>query len=87
MSRSVFFRTDISAKAKGIYAFLINNKRPMSHKDLHIFFKEGRDAISSGLKELTEKNLVKLDYVRDEKGQFKGTKLVVIEKEKREWVG
>lgn len=83
--RRVLSRTDISAKAKGIYMFLASSRVPIGHKDLPIFFKEGRDAISTGVKELTENGLVVQEYIRGDGGRIKGIKLAVVDKENVKW--
>jgi len=75
MNGIIFRRNDISAKAKGIYAFLIIYESPISKNDLGNFFKEGRDALNNAIKELIENDYIYIHSIRDNKGKFIGSEI------------
>jgi hypothetical protein len=52
----IFRRHDISARAKGVYAYIMTlpNDWKIIKSDLHKHFKDGRDAINSAFTELEE---------------------------------
>lgn len=77
MNYEIFKRDDISAKAKGIYAFLLTHGMPVNKGELLEFFKEGRDAMNSGIRELTDNGYVYIDIIRDEKGRFINMNLAI----------
>ena len=56
ISNEVLQRPDISARAKGLYAYLMTMPSgcKVIKSELHKHFKEGRDAINSAFTELEE---------------------------------
>jgi len=81
LNNTIFGRSDISARAKGIYAFLLNHKYPISKKDLHNYFKEGRDSLSTAFNELVENDYVTIEKVRNEKGNFIGSEIHILKED------
>ena len=49
----------ISARALGVYVFLLGNSKSISAEVLAKEFKEGRNAMLTALKELRDKGLIK----------------------------
>lgn len=64
-------RADMSARAKGIYFYLMTLPKNWEiHKEeLYTHFTEGRDALDTAFKELIEKGYIKQE-VKREKGKF-----------------
>ena len=73
--------TKLSAKAKGIFAYLLTLP---DNWDLHIdelitHFTDGETAIRSGLKELISQNYIHCQELRDERGMLTGNEYFLIE--------
>ncbi|MDC7224222.1 MAG: hypothetical protein PQJ60_10810 [Spirochaetales bacterium] len=74
IANEVFTREDLSAKAKGLYGYLMT--RPDDWKiyksDLHKRFKDGRDSINGAFRELSEAGYITKEALRKEDGTFDG---------------
>lgn len=81
MKKNIFQSNKISARAKGIYAFLITNKEQIKKSDLSNYFKEGRDSLNTACNELIDYNIISIEYIRDEKGKFVGSYIKITEEE------
>ena len=72
---------DLSWKAKGLWVYLIS--RPpgwkMHFSDLVNRSKDGRDAVTAGLKELREKGYLAYEYLRDSQGHWSAAIWIVRE--------
>lgn len=78
MKREVFLREDISARAKGIYAFLLSYDKEINKNSLVLHFKEGRDSLSTAFKELVNNNYIAIVKKRDEEGKFAGSEIKIL---------
>jgi len=83
----VFNDENISYKAQGIYCQILQFQNSPSHK---IYLKtlvgrktDGRDSVSSGLKELIEAGYLAKEQIRNEKGQLDGVKYTVYMKPRK----
>jgi len=67
-------RTDLSARAKGIYYYLatLPPDWKLSQKECFKHFKEGKEALATAFKELVIAGYIRSIEYRD-KGRFKGT--------------
>lgn len=74
ISNEVFLRTDLSAKAKGLYGYLMT--KPDDWKiykgNLKDSFTDGRESISTAFKELEDAGYIKRTILRSEEGTYKG---------------
>jgi hypothetical protein len=70
VSNELFQDANVSAKAKGLYAFLMTlpDDWKVRKASLHQFFKDGRDGIISAFDELIELGYIKSEELRDAKG-------------------
>jgi hypothetical protein len=78
----VFQRPDLSARAKGVYAYIMTlPDNWILHKgELYSHFTEGRDSLNSAWKELENSGLVMREVVRDPKsGRLSGSRYTVFE--------
>jgi len=72
----------ISAKAVGVYVYLIHNQGAVSAARLSSIFKEGRDSMSLALRELRQLNIITTKKKRINSGIFTVTEIV----EPSEWL-
>lgn len=83
MKNTIFGRSDISARAKGIYAFLIDYEYSVSKNELSDYFKEGRDSINTAFKELVENDYVVIVNIRDDKGKYIGSEIRLLQEDEK----
>lgn len=73
----VFQRSDLSARAKGIYACIMSLPRELNKSELFLYFSEGRDALNRAFRELEDNNYLSTVRERKEDGKFKGLTIVL----------
>ena len=74
ISRKIFQNDDLSARAKGIYAYIISlpDDYKLYKSDLVKHFSEGRDAINNAFKQLEKFGYIKKTAKRLENGRMDG---------------
>ena len=79
VSNDVLKDPSLSARAKGLYAYLLSNREGfvIYKKEVVKHFKEGRDAIYKAFDELVDAGWIAVEYKRD-KGKFGGSDYTVI---------
>jgi hypothetical protein len=77
----VFRRSDLSAKAKGIYAYLMTlpDDWIIRKQELYTHFTEGRAALDTGFAELETAGYVHKGWLRDDHGHIMGAEYTVYE--------
>jgi hypothetical protein len=77
----VFRRVDLSARAKGLYAYIMTlpDTWEIHREELFTHFTEGRNALDAAFKELRDTGYIHRLELRDERGTFAGFKYVVYE--------
>jgi hypothetical protein len=77
----VFSRSDLSAKAKGIYAYLMTlpDDWIIRKQELYTHFAEGRAALDTGFAELEAAGYVRKGWLRDDHGHIMGAEYTVYE--------
>lgn len=77
LTRELWTDTQLSWKAKGILLyFLAHPNEAITQADLVQAGVDGRDAVASGLRELTEAGYLRLEQTRD-RGRIVGQRYVV----------
>jgi len=81
MSNECFRNPEISARAKGLYAYIMTlpTDWKLYKTHLHKQFREGRDAINAAFAELEKRGYIHKDYLRDEEGKMIGCDFTVYE--------
>lgn len=77
----IFKRNDISARAKGIYAYIMTlpDNWEIHKNELFSHFTEGRDSLNTAFKELIDNGYIKQEITRDEHNCFAPAKYIVYE--------
>jgi hypothetical protein len=77
----VFQRADLSARAKGIYAYIMTlpDDWLLCKQELYTHFAEGRSALDAGFRELEDAGYIKKRLLRDERGRIVATEYTVYE--------
>jgi hypothetical protein len=77
----IFQNSNISARAKGIYAYLMTlpDDWKLYKKELYKHFTEGRDALDRAFKELELNGYIQKEQEKDESGKFCGWNYTVYE--------
>jgi len=72
LDKSFLLNQNLSAKAKGILAYLLSlpENWNISVRELSKHFKDGRDSIKSGLRELMREGYVVYKTIRSKYGKF-----------------
>jgi len=81
VSNEIFRRPDVSARAKGIYAYIMTlpDDWKLYKSELYKHFSEGRDAIDRAFKELETLGYIMMEKKKDEKGRYVGWDYRIIE--------
>ena len=81
VSNEIFRRPDVSARAKGIYAYIMTlpDDWKLYKSELYTHFSEGRDAIDRAFKELETLGYIMMEKKKDEKGRYVGWDYRIIE--------
>jgi len=81
VSNEIFQRSDISARAKGIYAYIMTlpDDWKLYKSELYTHFSEGRDAIDSAFKELENLGYIMMEKTKGKDGRFSGWNYRIIE--------
>lgn len=81
VSNEIFQRSDVSARAKGIYAYIMTlpDDWDLYKSELYKHFSEGRDAIDKAFKELETLGYIMMEKTKDNKGRFVGWDYRIIE--------
>ena len=81
VSNECFRRTDISARAKGLYAYMMTlpDDWKIHKSELYSHFTEGRDALDNAFKELISAGYVQYKKTRDDKNKITGHEYTVYE--------
>jgi hypothetical protein len=81
MLNEVFRRRDISARAKGLFAYIMTlpDDWKIQKEELYSHFTEGRDALDKAFRELINVGYIKNERLRDEAGKIIGFRFVVKE--------
>lgn len=81
VSNEIFRRDDVSARAKGIYAYIMTlpDDWKLYKSELYTHFTEGRDAIDKAFKELENLGYIMMEKEKDEKGRYIGWDYRIIE--------
>lgn len=82
ISNELICQNTLSAKAKAIYCYLYSKPEDWRfyRSEIAKNFKEGRDAISGGIKELIEQGWIETYPIRDEEGKFAYTEYYIYTK-------
>ena len=72
---------NLTAKAKGIHIYILSlpDDWKIYTEELRKHFKDGRDSINSGIKELIDNGYMNRNRIQDDKGKFKGYEYLVYE--------
>lgn len=75
-----FQREDLSARAKGLFAYIMTlpSNWIIHRREIYSHFTEGRDALDTAFNELREAGYIKMDEIRD-KGKIMGYQYQVFE--------
>ena len=81
VSNEIFQKSDVSARAKGIYAYIMTlpDDWKLYKSELYKHFSEGRDAIDRAFKELETLGYIMMEKEKDEKGRYVGWDYRIIE--------
>ena len=81
VSNEIFRRDNVSARAKGIYAYIMTlpDDWKLYKSELYKHFSEGRDAIDRAFKELETLGYIVMEKKKDEKGRYVGWDYRIIE--------
>jgi hypothetical protein len=77
----VFKRSDLSARTKGIYAYIMTlpDDRLICKQELYTRFAEGKAALDTGFKELEASGYINRRLLRDGQGHITATEYTVYE--------
>lgn len=81
MLNEIFQRSDISARAKGIYAYIMTlpSDWKIYKSELFSHFSEGKGALQTAFKELEDNGYIESFQERDERGKFAGIQYIIYE--------
>jgi hypothetical protein len=81
VSKQAINDTNLSAKAKGLLVYLLSMPDDWNiyEGELIKHFKDGKEGIGTGLKELIDAGYLRRSFERNEKGQFNGIQYEVFE--------
>jgi hypothetical protein len=81
VSNEVFRRSDLSARAKGIYAYIMTlpDDWLVCKQELYTHFAEGKAALDTGFKELETAGYINKRLLRDGQGHITATEYTVFE--------
>ena len=81
VSNEIFKRNDISARAKGLYAYIMTlpDDWKIYKQEIFTHFSEGKNALDSAFKELEKLGYISKEKTKNEKGQFVGWDYTIYE--------
>jgi hypothetical protein len=81
VSNEVFKRNDVSARAKGLYAYIMTlpDDWKIYKQEIFTHFSEGKNALDSAFKELEKLGYITKEKTKNEKGQFVGWDYTIYE--------
>ena len=81
VSNEVFKRNDVSARAKGLYAYIMTlpDDWKIYKQEIFTHFSEGKNALDSAFKELERLGYISKEKAKNEKGQFVGWDYTIYE--------
>ena len=81
VSNEIFQRADVSARAKGIYSYIMTlpDDWKLYKSELYKHFSEGKEAINKAFHELEELGYISKEKVKDENGKYSGWKYHIVE--------
>jgi uncharacterized phage protein (TIGR02220 family) len=81
VSNEIFKRNDISARAKGLYAYIMTlpDDWKIYKQEIFTHFSEGKNALDSAFKELEKLGYITKEKTKNEKGQFVGWDYTIYE--------
>jgi hypothetical protein len=81
VSNEIFQRRDVSARAKGIYAYIMTlpDDWKIYKQEVFTHFSEGKNALDSAFKELEKLGYISKEKTKNEKGQFVGWDYTIYE--------
>jgi predicted transcriptional regulator len=81
VSNEIFQRSDVSARAKGVYAYIMTlpDDWKIYKQEIFTHFSEGKNALDSAFKELEKLGYISKEKTKNEKGQFVGWDYTIYE--------